>query len=148
MSLKEQQIIINDLVSRLPYGVYCNVDGIGPLKLGMIDYEHKILRFYGHHHSLIDSPFADVKVYLRPLSDMTDEECQDLQKIGFPIEKWKIFKQDGFTFINKEDGCFKLSYKLMDKVITYLLKHHFDFRGLLKKNLALPPIDGLYKDIE
>ena len=72
-----------------------------------------------------------VKPYLRPLSSMTEEEKREyFSFIGgkrpfdcdfsvYPIE---------YAFIYEHD---------INSYIDWLNKHHFDYRGLIKKGLAL-----------
>ena len=62
----------------------------------------------------------DTKIYLRPMSSMTEEE-----------KKYKelYFKYD------------YLSWEYTD----WLNAHHFDYRGLIEKGLALEAPEGMYK---
>lgn len=62
------------------------------------------------------------KPYLRPMSSMTEEE-----KIGYQA----YFNYDGVEY--------------PEEYIDWLLEHHFDFRGLIKKDLALEAPEGMYK---
>lgn len=61
----------------------------------------------------------DVKPYLRPMSSMTEEEFNEYES----IKGWK-----------KE-------YELID----WLNAHHFDYRGLIERGLALEALDGMYE---
>ena len=64
------------------------------------------------------------KPYLRPMSSMTVEEKEELyQKTGFRI-----------------DDCI-LGLSTFD----WLNSHHFDYRGLIEKGLALEAPEGMYK---
>ena len=64
-------------------------------------------------------PIEDCKPYLRPMSSMTEEE-------------WKEYNQTigkSFSFTNEVD---------------WLNSHHFDYRGLIEKGLALESPEGMY----
>lgn len=63
-----------------------------------------------------------VKPYLRPMSSMTEEEEKEFEEIKLSYH----FDED--------------SYILFD----WLNKHHFDYRGLIPKGLALEALEGMY----
>lgn len=63
---------------------------------------------------------ADIKPYLRPLSSMTSSE------MGFSEQ---IYKDGGFW-----------------EHFDWLNEHHFDYRGLIEKGLALEAPEGMYKN--
>ena len=63
------------------------------------------------------------KPYLRPISSMTDEEQREWTSI--------------LNFMQE---------KRLDKSIDYLNAHHFDYRGLIEKGLALEAPKGMYKN--
>ncbi len=77
------------------------------------------------------------KPYLRPLSSMTNEEKAELKAITnefgdnwfeatTPEERWKC------TFLNSSNE------------IDWLNAHHFDYRGLIEKGLAIEAPEGMY----
>ena len=61
------------------------------------------------------------KPYLRPMSSMTDEEAMEYANCGGIIA---ISPQMNYLIPNP-------------KSINWLLEHHFDFMGLIPKNLAI-----------
>jgi hypothetical protein len=67
---------------------------------------------------------ADFKPYLRPLSSITDEEKKEFIKF-----RW--------TTQNGEPRM----YEWCD----YANAHHFDYRGLIEKGLALEAPEGMYQ---
>ena len=79
------------------------------------------------------------KPYLRPMSSMTEEERDSLEyyinEYG-DLEKWG----------SGEGGCstFDIQKEVMP-YIDWLNKHHFDYRGLIEKGLALEAPEGMYK---
>ena len=75
--------------------------------------------------------FADVKPYLRSMSSMTEEERNEY----FNIIKNSI---DFYNCPKSEDICFLII------PIDWLNAHHFDYRGLIEKELALEAPKGIY----
>jgi hypothetical protein len=58
----------------------------------------------------------DIKPYLRPMSSMTEEEKEEYHKLC--------------------DSYYGIYFDSIDS-IDWLNKHHFDYRGLIPKNLAI-----------
>ena len=83
-----------------------------------------------------------VKPYLRPMSSMTEEERKELyanfsiENIGEKYVDFGEFMCEGSPIIIKN------IYGLLD----FLNAHHFDYRGLIEKGLALPAPDGMYNE--
>ena len=83
-----------------------------------------------------------VKPYLRPLSSMTEEEWKEFEEIfGFPIGA-------GYNTVTKKLNVY--NYVVIDKgygvdiwfddianILNWLNAHHFDYRGLIEKGLAI-----------
>lgn len=72
-----------------------------------------------------------IKPYLRPMSSMTEEEYEELRKID---------KYYGIAPLS-EINDWEPGYKSID----WLNKRYFDYRGLIKKGLALAAPEGMYK---
>ena len=64
-----------------------------------------------------------IKPYLRPMSSMTEEELKELNIIF--------------------DNC-DTEYRV--EAQDWLDAHHFDYRGLIEKGLALKAPEGIYKN--
>lgn len=65
------------------------------------------------------------KPYLRPMSSMTEEEKKELNNV---LE---------FQYYS-DDSC-------MCESTDWLNAHHFDYRGLIERGLALEAPEGMYK---
>ena len=137
MTQEEKQLLLQDLCARLPYGVivdykenefetpHWKITTIYPDTFdGWIGYHKRV----GAGSESGSRPFkiGEVKPYLRPMSSMTEEE-----KSSFHNYKYWILKGD-------VEHC---TINMLD----WLLAHHFDFRGLIEKGLALEAPDGMYK---
>lgn len=71
---------------------------------------------------------VEFKPYLRPMSSMTEEE--------------KELMKGSVICFNELEG----NSTLFDEIgLDWLLAHHFDFRGLIEKGLALEAPEGMYK---
>ena len=106
-----KQLLFKDLCARLPYGVICS-SVFGNSKVTSIDTEDNTIYLFDY------SEWAyNVKPYLRPMSSMTEEEKFEY---GFITERW----------------MYDATYSISDSV-DWLNAHHFDYRGLIEKGLAI-----------
>ena len=123
MTQEEKQLLLKDLCSRLPYGVLCYInddDTNTPRKLRRIEVDELdgiLLDFWTGRE---DCPsmqvyLSEVKPYLRSMSSMTEEEKSQYNFYLARIE----FAYDASLLID------------------WLNSHHFDYRVLIKKGLAI-----------
>ena len=120
MAQEEIQLLLKDLCARLPYNVVirCTDNDTDYKCFLTTDILHEIQNGYEYY---------DYKPYLRPLLSMTDEEKEELyQKTGFTTDDY-IF---GFS------------------AIDWFNEHHFDYRGLIERGLALEAPEGMYNKEE
>ena len=127
MTNEEKQLLLRDLCARLPYGTKVSYNGKDDVL--------RTLHFFDMTH--IKEEYVDIKPYLRPLSSMTEEEFD-----GSPIFDCcqHSYKVDGTGFHFIQIGTFNIN------VLDYLNAHHFDYRGLIEKGLALEAPEGMYKE--
>ena len=125
MTQEDKDLLLIDLLARLPYGV--------KIRLGDYDYQVcgynsekempvKIWYYYDSNLTLksyIDVYVTDYRPYLRPMSSMTEEEKEEYEHIAPGIEV-----ENGVRIPNVNQ-------------IEWLNKHHFDYRGLIEKGLAI-----------
>ena len=144
MKQEDKELLLKDLCARLPYGVKIALknseayhhDNIA--KRGNVTID-RLKGFNGSYFSIYhddpldwdwyvsDIDIKDIKPYLFPLSSMTEEE--KLMYEGLMI------------------GTDNISYML--DVIDLLNAHHFDYRGLIKKGLAIDATNlNIYYDRE
>ena len=121
MKKEYKELLLQDLSARLPYGVKIQYDNQS-CKLVVIndDYTVLLLGEDGHKPNIEDDLFLDIekaKPYLRSMSSMSEEE------------KHNYFMT--YTSINGVD--IPHPYKTQD----WLNAHHFDYRGLIEKGLAI-----------
>ena len=70
---------------------------------------------------------SEVKPYLRPMSSMTEEEKAEYHSLC--------------------DSYYGIYFDTVDS-IDWLNAHHFDYRGLIEKGLAIEAPEGMYKYTE
>lgn len=136
MTREEKELLLKDLCARLPYFE------------NWVQYEGKnyIVTGYGHGRvSLLSSPFSsasgpcplaeEVRPYLRPMSSMTEEECKELGDLQATIENVGEILPNAPYYIEVA----------RPEQLDWLNAHHFDYRGLIEKGIALEAPDGMYK---
>lgn len=142
MTKEEKDLLLKDLCGRLPHGVklFANyVDGgdvkEGRGRLSLIDSD-LVIAFIDeieNNNSFTYVALHEVKPYLFPLSSMTEEQKNQLKEI------WDVDMNKALDYaISGEEGLsdlFQLS--AAEKIINWLDKNKFDYRGLIPKGLAL-----------
>ena len=112
MTKENKELLLQDLCARLPYGVICDIyNEISTIK-------EKLL-FGGIAHFADDS--ICVKPYLRTLASMTDEERNEYNEY--------LFYGSSIGLVSNTVTAYEL--------IDWLNAHHFDYRGLIEKGLAI-----------
>ena len=143
MTQEEKQLLLRDLCARLPYGVKANVT--------YFDWQHdeKIKKCdtditYGNIYEVVNN-WNDCKPYLRPMSSMTEEEIEFMGENGFRVyKKTNCFDNNCDVYDDGWDN-FYVDKQSFEGVIELFYSHHFDYRGLIEKGLALEAPEGMYK---
>ena len=131
---EDKELLTKDLCARIPYGVMCCVfEHTNPVKLLSVKRLHKgtwswrkgtfVCLFWND-----TKPVDYVKPYLRPMSSMTEEEWTEYKST------WKLVEHD------LED-----TYEPSTESYDWLNAHHFDYRGLIEKGLALEAPENMYE---
>lgn len=125
MKPEDKELLMKDLCGRLPYGVKAQVLGWDeekgevevPLKVYSINTDEYV--YFENNDYYVDYlPLEDLLLFLKPMSSMTKEEIQSFRK-------WQ------------------LNYENITH--DWLNAHHFDYRGLIEKGLALEAPKDMYK---
>lgn len=144
MTQKEKQLLLKDLCARLPYGVkiatyqynYCDI--ITPKGIvGDRCYFNDNPRYDG------DCSIDEVKPYLRPMSSITEEEKKELKSATCP--KGTGYFDEQYLICPMSHFGEYISYDFMSDILNWLNAHHFDYRGLIEKGLALEAPKDMYK---
>ena len=140
MSSEEKELLLKDLCARLPYyGLMIYWKGEN---FNMIDIGFGRVTLLKPFMSMTEGTplIEEVRPYLRPMSSITEKEISDLQKINW---QFNFNKFDNFAYVGAADDGF-CSVPDMEKILSYLNAHHFDFRGLIEKGLALEAPEDMY----
>lgn len=157
MTQEEKQLLFKDLSARLPYGTkfpyhmngdsnhkecdcIATIDGVSDDVVEFTYEENGVTRDWS-------CPISEVKPYLRPLSRwyMTADEQEELEKnyvlssLNFVV--YKTHKHKEWYGGDDEECTFSDCLWLID----WLNVHHFDYRGLIEKGLALEATEDMYK---
>lgn len=129
MTQEDKELLLKDLCARLPY----NVIGKFDQPFAKLTFEKQLTA------DDIPSIFSGLSFfipYLRRLSSMTEEEKEEYSSI--------VFKHE---FYNGDEENI-LYYDDFDYLMDWLNKHHFDYRGLIDKGLAIEVTEdnNPYKD--
>ena len=130
MTQEDKELLLKDLCARLPYGLKYNYGGYDGCDYTMnrVDCNAVDCAF----------PIEDVKPYLFPLSNITEEEFTKLKEYS----GLKYNQLDLASFQNDTYKCLDFylcevpSYVVI-RVFDWLNKNHFDYRGLIEKELAI-----------
>lgn len=114
MTQENRELLIKDLCARMPYGVKCSHKNEGIFSLTCIDLEYNYI-YVKHGGFKIGEPEINhkhIKPYLFPMSSMTMDQAQ----------QWHKYANDRGGLAASTD---------------WLNAHHFDYRGLIEKGLAI-----------
>ena len=116
MTQNDNELLLKDLCARLPYGVILKVYHSAKNYIndcGETEDEHL--------GNLIQSIFIEgfiwFRPYLRPMSSMTEEERKEHN--SHRLSKWSTYSE------------------YCANIVDWLNAHHFDYRGLIEKGLAI-----------
>ena len=147
---ERQQLLLKDLCARLPYGVKFeftrdNVRIAKGIDLRVTD-EGK-WEYFVTSKGASAVEITEIKPYLRSMSSMTEEERREFSIFTGKTEVYiQQIRLDADSMANPIIGGNKCVYwGLFDRCIDWLNAHHFDYRGLIKKGLALEAPEGMYK---
>lgn len=138
MKAEDKELLIKDLSARLPYGVKVQIDlqsNIYPpmiCKVCNIEFAEMGSSFIGVE--VLQDSYSEYreflcKPYLFPLSSMTEEQRKN----------W--FKESNVNYDCEFHIEPTISIDFCHLSIDWLNAHHFDYRGLIEKGLAIDCTD-------
>ncbi len=144
MTQEEKELLLKDLCGRLPYVTYVRI-----VEADCFDKSESVTEgcIGGYSNTRMCQDYSmdeifefiesgdTVKPYLRPMSSMTEKERRELRQWGSlcMIEKDVV----------EDVGIYGAIHSI--PAIDWLNAHHFDYRGLIEKGLALEAPEGMYK---
>ena len=148
MLQEDKQLLLKDLCARLPYGVKLQRNNVYDSSKKEIE----LLTLQGlqdiENYNSIE--LLNIKPYLRPMSSMTEEEIEEYRNLSDEvIGSYGPYHREFIVH------CVRLGIKpdnphecvddfLNMEAIDWLNAHHFDYRGLIEKGLALEAPEGMY----
>ena len=141
MTQENKEILLKDLCARLSYKPIVHIDDCGIWNLRGIDHDDsaelrdRVIVWHGENYpsSKNSFPIINCKPYLFPLSSMTEEQKEELKN--------EISKQTDILIERMKNDdcgidCGKYHFHSLLE-LEWLLKNHFDYRGLIEKGLAI-----------
>ena len=138
MTQEDKQLLLKDLCARVPYGVKINESTQGDFTVIGLTTERVFTtcETEGCHN---DFPIECIIPYLFTLSSMTDEKLYEIKEITefkynhntLELVKWTE------THTTLEFWLEEVPQYSVIEVFDWLNKHHFDYRGLIEKGLAI-----------
>lgn len=139
MITEDRKLLFKDLCIRLPYNVKIKLeywyDGQYVTRVfSLNEIDIRFLENCCTEGLSTSMGYTDmvVKPYLRPLSSITDEEKEELRKLSVTVS------------YNGNDEIIGVQVNTFDKMnicVDFLNSHHFDYRGLIEKGLAIAVTD-------
>lgn len=130
MTNEEKDLLFKDLCARLPYHptvkIYNDSWDEG-YQIGEFDN-----RLWFHHVEAFVCDRVEIKPYLRPMSSMGEDEKEEFRVVG------------GVMSYNPQNDSWAIS-AFTPEAYDWLNAHHFDFRDLIEKGLALEAPEDMYK---
>ena len=126
MKQEDKELLLKDLCARLPYKCKYKASK-------KITHWHKLTLNTRTIGKIIDDYYDEIKPYLRPMSSMTEEERKEVNNLikdNRPIPYGKINNKG-------MDNLFSSVAVTSSILIDWLNAHHFDYRGLIEKGLAI-----------
>lgn len=148
MEQKDKDLLLKELCAKLPYGIKVQyIDKYGHSHIGKlmsidVDYMEEVTIHWEDDYTFEEDTacilLEEVKPYLRPMSSMTEEEKDYVVKHSL-----------GYTANiggGKKDE--KLYFHFKAESYDWLNEHHFDYRGLIDRGLAIEVTkdNNIYKD--
>ena len=132
MTLEEKNLLLKDICARLPYKIKLGFENsdliLVPTDFNIYTMQLSTNQIYPKVDRAVIGHIYNVwnyRPYLRSMSSMTKEEACELYTIRKSTQ---------------------MTYSIEPKELDWLNAHHFDYRGLIKKGLALEAPEGMYKN--
>lgn len=160
MTKEDKKLLLKDICARLPYGVICCVTHKKNGSLVKEDMKLSGIFEDGNFYFLdkTGSTYSDNYIpYLRQISSMTEKEKKELLRIVTGRKAAKYFQVLSDGSIDNTDARhqdldkFSIHYVDFNGINTssyldWLNAHHFDYRGLIKKGLAIEATTNMYNN--
>ena len=158
MTQEEKDLVVKDLCGRLPFHVKAAIDFEEYLEVlpddenlqypyrknlkFILNYDNKTIEDISKEpHILYAYPCTERFAMLRGYTYELD--------YGVPVEFIKPYLRPRYSMTEEEKAYKEFYFKWDDysdwDYVDWLNAHHFDYRGLIKKGLAIEAPEGMYK---
>lgn len=132
MTETQRRRLLSELSARMPYGV--KVEGAwgndGPCELSSMDFTHNVqVRVFEDWFNI-----DDIKVYLRPMSSMTEEEKEYIERC------MRIATDENYG-----DYWSPACWYAMTNFTKFCYERHLDYGGFIQEGIARVAPEGMYK---
>ena len=147
MTQENKQLLLKDLCARLPYGVkvcYVTLPDSMPKAWDLIGMPAPHLAdiiVEGKYRFAACDVEENIRPYLRPMSSMTEEEREEFRALILPEASCAYEDCLEWDAQIIGGGYLQISVEDFSKVVDWLNEHHFDYRGLIEKGLAIAVTD-------
>lgn len=152
MTKEDKGLLLKDLCARLPYSTLCYCKWTKDAPNGTSGCIQEVSTYLLEELMIIDDQnyecqICEIKPYLRPMSSMTEEECRELTEMTITSPNLEtaavLFRERHY----EEEPHWRNDWAIcsLPKVLNWLNAHHFDYRNLIGKGLAIEAPEGMYK---
>lgn len=146
MKKEYKELLLKDLCARLPYGMFVHHKNVNQdyNLIAVFDDGRIGVTTLKENIGLTPTSINECKPYLRPMSSMTEEERKEFDVITNG-ERGFYEDEDGWIRCDNIHTKWGVWPKGCAEMLDWLKRHHFDYRGLIEKGLALEAPEGMYK---
>ena len=156
MEKVNRELLMREISSKLHYGVKAKVFGWdeekGEVEVALRVYSVDTDGYVYFVPNDFDVDYLSVEnciLYLRPMSSMTEEEKSELWFL-LSEGRTNIELNSNGQLTTRDDIKLGFNYPFLcpeasGQYVDWLNEHHFDYRGLIEKGLALEAPEGMYK---
>lgn len=142
MTQEDKELLFIDLCNRIHYKTICTSRQFDKSILVGMDDDGATFSYVDclgqTIYELLDIIEFDVKPYLRPMSSMTDEEFEKLREYsGLKYEQLDLASYQSGTYKCLDFYLSEVPSYFVILVFDWLNIHHFDYRGLIERGLAI-----------
>lgn len=136
MTQEDKELLLKDLGARLQYKPHCRVF---KLNEDIKENDDILYGIIGDNVITLKSDkdeclmYYQIKPYLRPMSSMTEEEKIEWCTRAYAPDEMKTIKEKLYV----------IQYNA-EYANDFYNEHHFDYRGLIERGLALEAPEGMY----
>ena len=140
MNGKDRQDVIDELLSRIQYGVVFevveNVEGWKESNIPVESTENGVGSIDGCNMGALLGAFErgdiDIRLYLRPMDDTAN--------------KWMNQMHDIVEYDNAHGGGREMTDLFLPRLTEFIFGNHYDTNDMIGRGLALPAKEGMYNE--